>query len=127
MAMKAMKAIKAKKSGKSLGKGMKKKAKRVSKVSYEESVAKSSVFRGTKRTTGGGLTKSGLVKNKVGKVVSKKKHEFGKKIYNKGIKRWIEAVMKARKALNLKGYVSVGGSSAPGKALLTKARALYKK
>nr|AFY23225.1 dinoflagellate viral nucleoprotein DVNP.8 [Hematodinium sp. SG-2012] len=126
MAMKAMKAKKAKKSGKSLGKGMKKKAKRVSKVARGKR-AKSSVFRGTKEKTGGGLTKSGLVKNKVGKVVSKKKHEFGKKIYNKGIKRWIEAVMKARKALNLKGYVSVGGSSAPGKALLTKARALYKK
>nr|AFY23229.1 dinoflagellate viral nucleoprotein DVNP.7 [Hematodinium sp. SG-2012] len=125
MAMKAMKSMKVKKSAKKSGKGMKKKAKRVSKVARGKR-AKSSVFRGTKEKTTGGLTKSGLVKNKLGKVVSKKKHELGKKIYGKGIKKWIDAVMKARKSLNIKGYQSVGGSSAKGKALLAKARAFYK-
>nr|AFY23232.1 dinoflagellate viral nucleoprotein DVNP.2 [Hematodinium sp. SG-2012] len=126
MAMKkAMKAMKVKKSAKKSGKGMKKKAKRVSKVAQGKR-AKSSVFRGTKEKTSGGLTKSGLVKNKRGKVVSKKKHEWGKKNYGTGLKKWIDAVTKARKALNIKGYHSIGGSSEKGKALLAKARVYYK-
>merc|ERR1712168_546666 len=73
--MKSMK----KKSGK---KGMKKKAKRVSKVAKGRG-AKARVFRGLKEKTSTGLTKSALVKNKVGRVVSKKKSAHGKKIYQK--------------------------------------------
>ena len=45
--------------------------KRVSKVAKGK-LAKNSVFRGTKERTVGGLKKQNLVKNKRGKVVSKK-------------------------------------------------------
>nr|AFY23228.1 dinoflagellate viral nucleoprotein DVNP.9 [Hematodinium sp. SG-2012] len=119
----AMKVPKVMKSGKKVG--MKKKAKRVSKIARGKS-AKLRVFRGKKEKTSGGLTKNLLVKNRLGKVVSKKQLEHGKKIYNKGAKKWIDAVMKARKALNIKGFQSVGGETVGGKALLARARQLYK-
>merc|ERR1712224_556045 len=90
MGMKAMKA-------------MKKKA--VSKVAKGR-FAKSVVFRGTKAETVGGLTKSDLVENKRGKIVSKKSLAAGKKAYA-NIKGWTTAVQKARKALGVKGFVAV--------------------
>merc|ERR1719169_87204 len=86
---------------------------------------KSSVFRGSKAKTSGGLKKTDLIKNKSGKVVSKKSSAHGKKAY-KHISAWIKAVQKARKALNIKGFCAVGGKSAQGKALLAKARAFHK-
>merc|ERR1719375_1885234 len=82
--------------------------------------AKSSVFRGTKEKTIGGLTKGDLIKNKYGKVVSKSKSEVAKKLKYKNIKPWIEAVAKARKALGLKGFVAVK----KGTPLYTKTKAL---
>merc|ERR1712224_923092 len=102
--MKAMKAMKA----------MKKK-KRVSKI------AKGVVFRGTKEKTRSGLKKSDLMKNKYGKVVSKKASASSKKQYAKTIKPWIEAVSKARKALGVKGFVAVK----KGSPLYNKAKGLY--
>merc|ERR1712031_59819 len=66
--MKAMAAMKAMKA-------MKKKA--VSKIAKGK-MAKSVVFRGTKAKTVGGLTASDLVKNKRGKIVSKKSLAHGK-------------------------------------------------
>merc|ERR1719201_3321917 len=48
------------------------KAMKVSKVATGK-LSKSSVFRGTKERTSGGLKKSDLIKSKTGKVVSKKK------------------------------------------------------
>merc|ERR1712232_390409 len=59
---------------------------------------KSQVLKGKKVKTSGGLTKDMLMKNKRGKVVSKKRHALGKKIYA-GVKRWTECVVNARKAL----------------------------
>merc|ERR1711904_525928 len=47
-------------------------------------------------------------KNKRGKVVSKKRHALGKKIYA-GVKRWTECVVNARKALGMKGFVAING------------------
>merc|ERR1719203_1384664 len=88
--------------------------------------AKSSVFRGTKAKTSGGLKKSDLKRNKNGKVVSAKASAHGKKAY-KRIAGWTSAVSKARKALGVKGFCAIGGSSAKGKALLAKARSFYKK
>ena len=41
------------------------------------------VWNGTKEKTSGGLTKNDLVKNKRGKIVSKKKMEAGKKAFAK--------------------------------------------
>merc|ERR1719327_719557 len=98
-AMKAMKAMAAMKAMKA----MKKKA--VSKIAKGR-FAKSVVFRGTKAKTTGGLTKTDLVKSKSGKIVSKKSLAHGKKMYA-NIEGWTTAVQKARKALNVKGFVAV--------------------
>merc|ERR1719460_3536557 len=98
-AMKAMKAMAAMKAMKA----MKKKA--VSKIAKGK-MSKSVVFRGSKAKTVGGLTKSDLVKNKRGKIVSKKTAAHGKKQYA-NIKGWTVAVQKARKALGVKGFVAV--------------------
>merc|ERR1712190_662585 len=39
---------------------------------------------------------------------------------------WAKACSKARKELNIKGFVPFGGKTAAGKALLAKVRAIYK-
>lgn len=85
--------------------------------------AKSAVFRGSKVKTVGGLTKDKLMKNKNGRIVSKKKAAVGKKSFG----AWNAAVAAARKALGIKGFCAVGGKSAQGKALHAKAKALYSK
>merc|ERR1719333_1358113 len=86
--------------------------------------AKSQVLKGAKVKTSGGLTKDKLMKNKTGKVVSKKAHAAGKKMYST-IKKWVECVSKARSALGLKGFVAINGKRPEGKALYAKAKALY--
>ena len=93
--------------------------KRVSKFAKGR-MAKSVVFRGTKASTVGGLTKANLTKNKNGKIVSKKQSAAGKKAYS-FIKGWTAAVTKARKALNVKGFVAVK----KGTALYKKAKEFY--
>merc|ERR1719299_301880 len=98
-------------------KAMKKKA--VSKIAKGK-FAKSVVFRGTKAKTTGGLTKTDLVENKRGKIVSKKSAAHGKKQYA-NIKGWTVAVQKARKALGVKGFVVVKKRT----ALYKKAKELY--
>merc|ERR1711904_120037 len=82
--------------------------------------AKSQVFKGKKVKTTSGLKKEDLTKAASGKIVSKKKQALGKKIYAKTIKKWADAVGKARKALGLKGFVAVK----KGSPLYTKAKAL---
>ena len=63
---------------------------------------KSSVFRGTKARTSGGLKKEHLKKNKNGKVVSKKASDAAKKSkQGKKIAAWANACSKARKALGI--------------------------
>merc|ERR1712203_1038693 len=122
-----MKAMKAMKSMKKSMKGMKKKAMKVSKIAKGKR-AKSSVFRGSKVKTTGGLTKDQLTRNKTGKVVSKKASAVSKKRFAKSkAKAWSEAVGKARKVLGVKGFCAIGGKSAKGKALYAKARSFYKK
>ena len=111
-AMKAMKAMAAMKAMKA----MKKKA--VSKIAKGK-MARSVVFRGTKEKTLSGLTKSDLIKNKRGKIVSKKASLQAKK--NNYVKGWYTAVQKARKALGLKGFVAIK----KGSALYKKAKELY--
>merc|ERR1711862_408092 len=98
-AMKAMKAMAAMKAMRA----MKKKV--VSKIAKGKR-ARSVVFHGTKAKTATGLVKSDLVKNKRGKIVSKKSLAAGKKAYA-NIKGWTAAVQKARKALNVKGFVAI--------------------
>merc|ERR1712113_219274 len=87
--------------------------------------AESSVFRGTKVKTSGGLTKDKLIKNKRGKIVSKATSAAAKKRSSK-LAAWAKATVAARKALNIKGFVAVGGKTAQGKALYAKAKSLYK-
>merc|ERR1719203_2780008 len=86
------------------------KAKRVSKIAKGR-MAKALVLRGSKVKTAGGLTRDGLIKNKRGKVVSKKAAAAGKRRYQY-IQAWVKSLAAARKALNLQGFVAVNGSSA---------------
>merc|ERR1739848_14707 len=114
-AMKAMKAMAA------MGamKAMKKKA--VSKIANGR-FAKVVVFRGSKAKTSGGLQATDLVKNKSGRIVSKKQSAAAKKRYaSSGLKAWSTAVQKARKTLGLKGFVAVK----KGTPLYNKAKEFY--
>merc|ERR1711884_869257 len=120
-AMKAMKAMKAKKT---TMKAMK--AKRVS-VIAKGKMARASVFAGRKEKTTGGMTKAKLSKNKRGKIVSKAASVRAKRNFaDSALKKWCDATKAARKALNLKGFVPVGGKTAQGKALYAKAKSLLK-
>merc|ERR1712156_559588 len=66
------------------------------------------VWNGTRtkvKTTG--QTKAALMKNKRGKVVSKKANAAGKRTYKRnGLNKWTKAFMQARKNLGLKGFVA---------------------
>merc|ERR550514_802461 len=106
MKMRKMKASKAMKSMRRM-----KRAKKVSKIAKGRG-AKARVFSGKKEKTVGGLVKSALTKNKAGKVVSKKRSAYAKKMFAKRIGGWTAAVNKARKALGVKGFQAVGGKSA---------------
>merc|ERR1712126_134121 len=107
--------------------GMKKKAMRVSKIARGRG-AKARVFRGSKESTVGGLKKSDLIKNKQGKIVSKKSSIRAKKAYQKnGLAKWTKACSQARKALGIKGFQVVGGKTAKGQAFLKKARSFFEK
>merc|ERR1712188_46469 len=66
--------------------------------------AKLTVFNGTKERTVGGLKKADLIKNKRGKIVSKKQSLLSKKRLALTIGPWIQAVKKARSALKIKGF-----------------------
>merc|ERR1711985_195601 len=70
-------------------------------------LAKAVVFRGNKEKTIGGLQKKDLVKNKRGSIVSKKQQAKGNALYSKYAKKWITAVMAARKSLGVKGFVAI--------------------
>merc|ERR1719414_2227050 len=84
------------------------------------------VFRGSKEKTSGGLTKSQLVKNKTGKVVSKAVSASSKKRYaGSKAQAWAKACAAAKKELGISGFVAIGGKTAQGKALYAKAKAIY--
>merc|ERR1740129_205263 len=77
-----------------------------------------SVLGGSKTKTKGGLTKADLVRNKFGKIVSRKASAAAKK--RKGYKAIAargKATKQARKDLGIKGFCPVGGKTAQGKAL----------
>merc|ERR1711948_108171 len=84
----------------------------------------SMVFKGRKEKTSGGLRKDSLMKNKRGKIVSKKASAMGKSHYHR-IEGWVEAVMEARDALHTKGFVAINGKSLHGQALYAKAKTLH--
>merc|ERR1719397_2152464 len=101
--MKVMKSMK-KKAKKASGMKKMKKAMRVSIVGKGK-FSKVLVFRGTNQKTVGGLKKADLVKNKHGRIVSKKQSARG------GRSKWMAATKAARAALKVKGFCPVGGKS----------------
>merc|ERR1712113_826417 len=121
------KAMKAKATTMKAMKGMKvMKAKKFS-VIAKGKMARAAVFRGTKVKTVSGMTKASLVKSKSGKIVSKAASVRAKKAFaSSAAKAWLDACKAARKALNLTGFVPIGGKSAAGKAFYAKAKALLK-
>merc|ERR1712118_411210 len=102
-AMKAMAEIKAMKAMKAMKK-------------LKPFTEKRHAFAGTLGKTRSGPTKADLVKNKHGKVVSKKQSLRAQK------NPWIAAVNKARKALGVKGFSPVK----KGTPLYTKAKSFYR-
>merc|ERR1711918_57388 len=99
-------------------KAMKKKTiSKIAKGKYRKAV----VFRGLKEKTSGGMTKSDLIKNSAGRIVSKKKSFAAKKRFAKTIEGWLDAVQKARKELGVKGFVPIK----KGSALYKKAKEFY--
>ena len=78
------------------------------------------VWAGTRQKTMSGLDKTMFMKNKNGKIVSRKKHALGKRQF-KNIRGWTQAVSKARKALGITGFCAVK----KGTALYMKAREFY--
>merc|ERR1719453_2034212 len=98
------------------------KSKRVSKIARGP-LAKDTVLRGSKEKTTGGLTKAMLMRNKRGKVVSKKSNASGKRAF-RNIQDWVSSVVAARKALQVNGFVAINGKSLQGKALYVKSKAL---
>ena len=98
--------------------------KRISKIAKGK-MARSVVFRGNKEKTSGGLKKNDLIRNKRGKIVSRKQSMAGKK-RGKAIARWGAATKRARQALGIKGFCPVGGKTAAGQRLLKKVRSFLK-
>merc|ERR1739841_21606 len=105
-AMKAMKAMAAMKAMKA----MKKKV-------ISARLAKRHAFFGKIDKTQTGLKKSDLIKNKAGRIVSKKKSQRSK------ASPWLAAVKKARSELKIKGFVAIK----KGTPLYKKAKELYGK
>merc|ERR1719148_499898 len=91
-------------------------------------MAKAHVLMGFREKTSGGLKKANIIKNKSGKAVSKAKSATAKANFKgSALESWIKACQAARKAMGIKGFAVVGGSTAQGKALYAKAKALRKK
>jgi len=80
--------------------------------------SKVKVWNGTKKYTKSGLMKKDLLKNKHGKIVSRKQYKLGQ-ILKKS--PWVKACMKARKELGLKGFVPLN-KGIEGKAYYKKAK-----
>ena len=99
-------------------------AKRVSKIARGRK-AKLLVFRGAHEKTVSGLRADGLMMNKRGKIVSKRKSAIVSRRFESTIKDWVDSIMLARQQLNLNGMVLVNGKSSQGKALYLKAKAAY--
>merc|ERR1712093_343028 len=85
--------------------------------------AKSVASRGTKEKTVGGLKASDLIRNKRGKIVSKKQSALAKKRYASTVGPWTQACKKARAALKIKGFVAIK----EGSPLYIKAKELFGK
>merc|ERR1719190_148629 len=114
--MKAMKAHSAMKGARVM------KRKSISKTAKGR-LAKALVLRGSKVKTTGGLKADDLMKNKRGKIVSKRQSALGKRRFQ-NIEGWVEAHMSARKALQVTGFCAINGKTLQGKAIYVKAKAI---
>mmetsp|Transcript_10507 Transcript_10507/g.11742 ORF Transcript_10507/g.11742 Transcript_10507/m.11742 type:complete len:126 (+) Transcript_10507:40-417(+) len=95
------------------------------KAKAEKSIAwgrlsKAMVVQGRREQTAGGLKATDIIRNKRGKFVFKKASLRGKNA------SWIKALAAARKALGLKGFVTIN-KGPEGQALYAKAKALHQK
>jgi hypothetical protein len=117
-AMKAMSAMKAMKTMKAMAamKAMKAMKKKKAMKKLKAFTLKRYAFTGKVSKTASGLTKADLVKNKRGKIVSKKVSARQKN------NPWIIAVQKARKALGTKGFAKIK----KGTPLYTKAKSFMR-
>merc|ERR1719443_699219 len=106
----------------SVARGKARKAKRVSKIARGR-FARALVLRGSKEKTVGGLRADALMKNKRGKVVSKRASAAGTRRF-RHIEGWVQAITEARSALKMTGFVAVNGKTIQGKALYVKTKAL---
>merc|ERR1712086_353360 len=84
-------------------------------------LARRHAFAGKINKTKTGLTKSDLVKNKMGKIVSKKASLRAKKLNSFG--PWLAALKKARAELKIKGFSVIK----KGTPLYKRAKELYSK
>merc|ERR1712228_936866 len=102
-----------------MGKSMKKSRSKVA----TGRMAKALVLRGSKVKTSGGLTKTDVMKNKRGRIVSKRKSSNSKKRYHGSkLENWIKSIAAARKALGITGFCAIKGQKGQGKALYAKAK-----
>jgi len=86
-------------------------------------MARFKVFTGGRElTTSGRLKKADLTKNRLGKIVSKRRSARAKQGYASTIGKWTQAVVKARYALGIKGFLVVK----KGTPVYNKAREFYK-
>jgi len=100
------------------------KAKKVSVIAKGKR-ARTAVFVGNKEKTQSGLQKKDLMKNSSGKIVTKKASARAKKNYvGSKLEQWANACKQARKALQITGFVPVGGASPAGKALYAKVKSI---
>ena len=91
--------------------------------------SKAEVYHGNAKYTKGGLTKKDLKRVNDGygnyRYKSIKQQKAGKK--KTGFRaKWAKAMKKARKELELEGFVPVGGKTKDGKALLKRIRQIMK-
>lgn len=81
------------------------------------------IWSGSKNKTPAGITKGDLMPNKSGKIVSKRKHAGGVKLYVRTLKPWIDAFMEVRKEQCIVGFVAIKklqNGATPKQALLYK-------
>jgi hypothetical protein len=82
--------------------------------------SRAQVWHGTAKKTSGGLTKSNLMKNKHGRIVSRRKHASGKKTIKNlrklgyvAKKGQFKLFHKGRKSRKMKGGMAHGGPLSP--------------
>merc|ERR1712185_834945 len=84
-------------------------------------LARRHVFAGKIAKTKTGLKASDLKMSKTGRIVSKKRSSKAKAAYSSTLGPWTAAVQKARKALNVKGFLAIK----KGTPLYKKAKEFY--